>query len=68
MTRLVMTTIWEHCLKLKFPKVDDINARITYLNGDCLLYKITYKGLFATSNSTLDIKIRRVCSLRANIM
>ena len=33
-------------LKLKFPTVEDITDRITYLKGDCLLYKIELQRAF----------------------
>ena len=32
--------------KLKFPTVGDITDRITYVNGDCLLYKIDLQRAF----------------------
>ena len=32
--------------KLKFPTVDNITDRITYLNGNCLLYKIDLQRAF----------------------
>ena len=32
--------------KLKFPTVDDITDRITYLNGNCLLYKNDLRRAF----------------------
>lgn len=32
--------------KLKFPMVEDITDRITYLNSDCLLYKIDLQKAF----------------------
>lgn len=33
-------------LKLKLRMVDDITARITFLNGNCLLYKIDIQRAF----------------------
>ena len=36
--------------KLKFPMVDEITDRITYLNGNCLLYKNGIQRAVATLN------------------
>ena len=50
--------------KLKFPTVDDITDRITYLNDDCLLYNIDLQDPFAISDYTPKTLIGWAFSIR----